>query len=185
MKKFEEVVKLNVNDYTEKKNGLTYISWSNAWREFCKIYPQARYTIQKDANGIPAFGNSKLGYMVYTSVTVDDITHDMWLAVTDHRNKAILEPDMVAINKAIMRCLTKNLAMFGLGLYIYAGEDLPDDAEEIEKEKERENIAKAIRAIKKLNKDKELNLILKELNSNLEELDTDKLKYIYNKLKVS
>jgi formate dehydrogenase maturation protein FdhE len=75
--------------------------------------------------------------------------------------------------------------MFGLGLYIYAGEDLPDDAEEIEKEKERENIAKAIRAIKKLNKDKELNLILKELNSNLEELDTDKLKYIYNKLKVS
>jgi hypothetical protein len=127
----EKLLALNVNEHTEKKNNLTYLSWSWAWATLLKHYPNATYTIQKSDDGIPTFGNSKVGYMCYTTVTVGEITHEMWLPVMDHRNKAILEPNMFDINKTVMRCLTKNLAMFGLGLYIYAGEDLPDGEEPV------------------------------------------------------
>jgi hypothetical protein len=132
----EKILALNVNGYTEKKNGLTYLSWANAWQEFIKIYPQAKYQIIKNNNGGLEFGDEKKGYVVYTTVTVDDLTHEMWLPVMDHRNKSILQPTTFDINKAVMRCLTKNLAMFGLGLYIYAGEDLPETpAETVGQEK--------------------------------------------------
>lgn len=126
MNKLNELLALDVSNFTEKKNGLSYLSWANAWREFIKLYPSATYVINKDENGIPCFGNSELGYMVYTTVTVEELTHEMWLPVMNYMNKAIKNPDMFDVNKAIMRCLTKNLAMFGLGLYIYAGEDLPE-----------------------------------------------------------
>jgi hypothetical protein len=127
MEEIKKFLKLNVNEQTEKKNGLTYLSWAWAWAKTIEIYPTATYTIKKDLNGIPAFGNDKVGYMCYTTVTIGEITHEMWLPVMDHRNKTILQPQMFDINKTVMRCLTKNLAMFGLGLYIYAGEDLPED----------------------------------------------------------
>lgn len=122
----EQLLQLNVNEKTEKKNNLTYLSWAWAWAETLKACPTATYEIKKNEHGIPAFGNSDLGYMCYTSVTIDDITHEMWLPVMDNRNKAIKTPDMFDVNKTLMRCLTKNLAMFGLGLYIYSGEDLPE-----------------------------------------------------------
>ena len=127
MEDIKKFLKLNVNEQTEKKNGLTYLSWAWAWAKTIEIYPTATYTIKKDLNGIPAFGNDKVGYMCYTTVTIGEVTHEMWLPVMDHRNKTILQPQMFDINKTVMRCLTKNLAMFGLGLYIYAGEDLPED----------------------------------------------------------
>lgn len=123
IKKFLE---MNVNDHTEKKNGLTYLSWSWAWQKVLEVAPTATYTVLKNADGLPCFGNAKMGYMVYTTVTIESITHEMWLPVMDNRNKSILEPTTFDINKAVMRCLTKNLAMFGLGAYIYAGEDLPE-----------------------------------------------------------
>lgn len=140
----EILLKLNVNEYTEKKNGLTYLSWANAWREFIKIHPKVTYKIKKTDLGLPYFGNGEMGYMVYTEVTVDKITHEMWLPVLDYSNKTMKgKPyeyknkhnqtkkveaiNMFDVNTAIMRCLTKNLAMFGLGLYIYAGEDVPQD----------------------------------------------------------
>lgn len=126
LSKFEEVYNINVNEFTEKKNGLTYLTWAHAWKEFKKAYPDANYTIRETVDGIQCFGNEQLGYMVYTTVTADNQTYTMWLPVMDFRNKPILKPNMFDINKTIMRCLTKNLAMFGLGLYIYAGEDLPD-----------------------------------------------------------
>jgi hypothetical protein len=134
---FKQVYAINVNDWTEKKSNLTYLSWAHAWRAFMEVYPSATYEIVKDSNGTPCFGSNAIGYMVYTRVTVDSVTHEMWLPVMDFRNKAIKEPDMFDINKSIMRCLTKNLAMFGLGLYIYAGEDLPNDNEE-EKEMKKD-----------------------------------------------
>ena len=127
--KFEKLLSLNVNDKTEKKNGLTYLSWSWAWAEFCKIYPEATYTVLKNQDNIAAFGNKEQGYMVYTEVTAGGITHEMWLPVMDFKNKSILNPTTFDINKAIMRCLTKNLAMFGLALYVYSGEDLPEQLE--------------------------------------------------------
>ena len=128
MSKFEELYNLNVNNKTEKKNNLTYLSWAWAWAEFKKVYPEATYEIVK-FDGLPYAVDPNTGYMVYTRVTADGLTHEMWLPVMDYRNKALQvgNATMFDINKTIMRCLTKNLAMFGLGLYIYAGEDLPEE----------------------------------------------------------
>lgn len=142
-KKFIELYSLDVNKYVEKKDGLSYLTWSYAWAEFKKIYPDADYSVRKDENGRCYFGNENIGYMVYTSVTAGGLTYEMWLPVMDNANNAMkLKPytyktkkgektvnaiSMFEINKAVMRCLVKNLAMFGLGLYIYAGEDLPED----------------------------------------------------------
>ena len=126
MAKFEEVMKVNVNGKTEKKGNLTYLSWAWAWAEFKKIYPDATYEVKK-FEGLPYVHDTDTGYMVYTSVTADGLTYEMWLPVMDARNKTLMNATMFDINKTIMRCLAKNLAMFGLGLYIYAGEDLPED----------------------------------------------------------
>lgn len=142
---FEKLNALNVNEKTEKKNGLTYLSWAWAWAEFKKVCPDATYEVIK-FNGLPYAYDENTGYMVYTTVTAGGVTHEMWLPVMDGANKAMKSTPykyltgwgtnkkektceaatMFDINKAIMRCLTKNLAMFGLGLYIYAGEDLPE-----------------------------------------------------------
>lgn len=142
IKTFKEVLEINVNDKTEKKNGLTYLSWAWAWQEFKKSYPQAKYTVKKNEKGQPFFYDENLGYMVFTEVEVSGLSYEMWLPVMDGANKAmkdkkysystkygdkeVEQATMFDINKTIMRCLTKNLAMFGLGLYIYAGEDLPE-----------------------------------------------------------
>lgn len=143
---FEKLYSLNVNQYTEKKNGLTYLSWSYAWGEFKKVYPDATYEIKKFENNMPFVFDERTGYMVFTSVTAGDLTYEMWLPVMDSTNKAMKDKPytydtkfkkglvveaatMFDINKTIMRCLVKNLAMFGLGLYIYSGEDLPEEIE--------------------------------------------------------
>lgn len=126
---FEKVYGINVNEKTEQKGSLTYLSWAWAWAEFKKIYPDAEYKVDQ-FGGAFCSGNEKLGYMVRTEVTADGLTYEMWLPVMDSRNQTILQPKMTEVNKTIMRCLTKNLAMFGLGLYIYAGEDLPEGVED-------------------------------------------------------
>lgn len=141
--KFQELYSLNVNQYVEKKNDLSYLAWAYAWAEFKKVYPAATYEIMKDESGRCYFGDENIGYMVYTSVSAGGLTYEMWLPVMDGANKSMklngytyktkfgeksVEPiSMFDINKTLMRCLVKNLAMFGLGLYIYAGEDLPED----------------------------------------------------------
>ena len=144
---FVELNKVNVNEHVEKKNtgraNLSYLSWCWAWAEVKKRYPNASYEIVKFENGLPYCFDPNTGYMVYTKVTIEGITHEMWLPVMDSHNDAMLDKPyevktkynsytvakctMFDVNKTIMRCLTKNLAMFGLGLYIYAGEDLPED----------------------------------------------------------
>lgn len=123
---FEKLYAIDVNEKTEKKGNLTYLSWAWAWAEFKKICPDGVYEVKK-FDGIPYVYDPATGYMVYTSVTAGGVTHEMWLPVMDSRNKALKQASMFEINKTIMRCLTKNLAMFGLGLYIYAGEDLPEE----------------------------------------------------------
>lgn len=150
---FEKLSQINVNDKTENKNGLTYLSWAWAWQEFKKIYPEATYKIKRNEQGMPYIYDENLGYMVFTEVTVENLIHEMWLPVMDSANKSMKNKSynykvkeysygkptgnmiektveaatMFDINKTIMRCLTKNLAMFGLGIYIYAGEDLPEE----------------------------------------------------------
>lgn len=144
--KFAELYSLDVGKYVEKKQGLSYLTWSYAWAEFKKVYPDAVYEVKKDDNGRCYFGDAEIGYMVYTSVTAGGLTYEMWLPVMDNANKSmklsaytyqtrggeksVEAISMFDINKAVMRCLVKNLAMFGLGLYIYAGEDLPEDIRE-------------------------------------------------------
>ena len=149
--RFELASELNVSEKTEKKKNLTYLSWTWAWIEFKKIYPEATYLIKKfGENSLPYVYDEKTGYMVFTEVITEKETLEMWLPVMDGANKAmkataytyttkygeknVEAATMFDINKTIMRCLTKNLAMFGLGLYIYAGEDLPevDNSSEVE-----------------------------------------------------
>lgn len=143
MEHFNKLFQLDVNEHVEKKNNLSYLTWAWAWAEVKKIYPDASYTIKTFENGLPYVYDPNTGYMVFTTVTIEGLTHEMWLPVMDGANKAMkaeaytyttkygekdVEPaSMFDINKTIMRCLVKNLAMFGLGLYIYAGEDLPED----------------------------------------------------------
>ncbi len=151
MGKFEELYKVNVSDKTEKKGNLTYLSWCWAWAEFKKVYPDANYEVKK-FNGLPYVYDEKTGYMVYTSVTAEGQTYEMWLPVMDARNKTLKNAEMFDINKTIMRCLTKNLAMFGLGLYIYAGEDLPEDAEKPTREATKGEPVKKADEFKRLTK---------------------------------
>lgn len=168
---FDTLFAVNVNGHTEKKKSgnteLTYLSWPFAWAEVKKTYPEATYEVVKQDNGLPYTFDENTGYMVNTRVTIEGVTHEMWLPVMDGANKAMKAEEytyivknpnfryakkcddgvyrdsygreqpqyiekhvdaatMFDVNKAIMRCLVKNLAMFGLGLYIYAGEDLPE-----------------------------------------------------------
>lgn len=118
---------INVNDKTEKKNGLTYLSWAWAWGEIKKRYPDATYTIYENADGLNYHTDGRTCW-VKTGVTVAGIEHIEYLPVMDHRNKSISANAVTSfdVNKAIQRSLTKACARHGLGLYIYAGEDLPE-----------------------------------------------------------
>jgi len=146
---FQKIYEIDVNHKTKEKSGLKYLSWAWAWAEFKKVNSDATYSVDL-YDGKPYLSDDVLGYMVSTTVTVGDLTIPMHLPVLDGANKAQKSVDykyktkyaekeckaasMFDINTAIMRCLTKNLAMFGLGLYIYAGEDIPtvDNSDEIE-----------------------------------------------------
>lgn len=124
-----DLLKINVNDHVEKKNGLSYLSWAWAWAEVLKIDPQATWeAIEFD--GFPASFAPDGSALVKTVVTIKGHAKTCWLPVMNHRNQAIKNPDAFAINTAIVRCLTKCISMHGLGLYIYAGEDLPEEEKE-------------------------------------------------------
>lgn len=144
---FQTLSKINVNDMVEKKQTggttLTYLSWASAFQAAKENYPDLTYEVERHPEtGMPYWYDPLTGYMVFTKVTIGGQTHEMWLPVMDSTNHAMkAEPYDVQtkykkfrvpaattcdINKAIMRCLVKNLSMFGLGLYIYCGKDLPD-----------------------------------------------------------
>ena len=120
-----ELLKINVNDHLEKKGNLSYLSWAWAWAEVLKIDPAASWVAHEWADR-PAMFLPDGSAMVKVSVTVKGDTKLCVLPIMDNRNRAIQNPDAFAINTAIMRCLAKAIAMHGLGLYIYAGEDLPE-----------------------------------------------------------
>jgi len=125
-----ELLKINVNDHTERKGNLTYLSWAWAWAEVLKIDPGARWTAHEwDSSPVMYLRNGTA--MVKVSVEIKGDIKSCLLPVMDNRNRAIADPDAFAVNSATMRCLTKAIAMHGLGLYIYAGEDLPE-AEKVE-----------------------------------------------------
>lgn len=155
---FDALNAVDVSGKTKKKKSgnteLTYLSWCWGWAEVKKKYPDAQYEILK-FDGLPYIYDEMTGYMVFTRATVEGVTHEMWLPVMDGANKAMKSAQytystrfgdktvesatMFDINKTIMRCLTKNLAMFGLGLYIYADEDLPEAEKEKRSKKDEED----------------------------------------------
>lgn len=133
---FDRLSSINLNEHVEKKKELTYLSWAWAWSATKKECPDATYKI------LPTDYDEALGFMCHTTVTIEGETLEMWLPVMDGANKSMLKTSYTHttrygdktvdaattfdINKTLMRCLVKNLAMFGLGIYIYAGEDLPE-----------------------------------------------------------
>lgn len=168
MTTFEKLSAINVNERVEKKNGLTYLSWAWAWSEVKKACPDAIYKVGETDY------DEAIGFMCHTTVTMDGETLEMWLPVMDSSNKSMKKIQYTVstkygdktieaattfdINKTIMRCLVKNLAMFGLGLYIFAGEDLPesDSLEVVPQEvvlvdlvKDSDNWAKVVKYIEK------------------------------------
>lgn len=122
---------VNVNEMTEQKNGLTFLSWANAWGELKKRHPDATYTVYENADGWNYHTDGKTCW-VKTGVTVNGIEHIEYLPVMDTRNRSIPVGNVTSfdVNKAIQRSLTKAVARHGLGLYIYAGEDLPEEIDE-------------------------------------------------------
>lgn len=127
---FEVLSAINVNEHTEQKNGLTYLSWAWAWSEVKKHYPDATYTIYENANGMNYHTDGRTCW-VKTGVTIGGLEHIEYLPVMDYRNASIPTEKVTSfdVNKAIQRSLTKAVARHGLGLYIYAGEDLPEMAD--------------------------------------------------------
>ena len=126
---WDTLSKVDVSEHTEDRGGLTYLSWAWAWGVMMEHYPdlEVKWHGQRDETGIMHDiqvypGGSS---MVNCSVTIGDVTRDMWLPVMDYRHKAIANADSRSISDARMRCLTKCFALFGLGHYIYAGEDTP------------------------------------------------------------
>lgn len=122
---WQKLSEVDVSDKVEKKQNLTYLSWAWAWGVLMELYPESEYEFLPDTE----YDDKSL--MVSVRVTVKEgeksLSRQMWLPVLDYKNQAIKNPNAMNINTARMRCLTKCLAMFGLGHYIYAGEDLPND----------------------------------------------------------
>ena len=142
----KKLLAIDVSEFVETKKGSSeksYLPWSNAWGELIKNYPDAEYEIERFGEEQLPYLKTKEGYMVFTKVTICGHTREMWLPVQDANFETMKEEpyeitrksgqvvpvaaaDMSDINKAIMRCLVKNIAMFGLGLNVYQGEDLPN-----------------------------------------------------------
>jgi hypothetical protein len=132
----EKLLQTNVNGHTEKKNNLTYLSWAWAWAEALKADPEATYKVetyqehgQNGACRTVPYMQINGTAMVWVTVTLFGKPMTCQLPVMDYKNKAVPDPDAFAVNTAIMRCMTKALSLHGLGLYIYAGEDLPEEGD--------------------------------------------------------
>lgn len=125
---FKVLNAIDVNEHAENKNGLTYLSWAWAWAETKKEFPEANYTIYENEDGWNYFSDGMTCW-VKTGVTINGLEHIEYLPVMDYRNKSIPCDKVTSfdVNKSIQRSLTKAIARHGLGLYIYAGEDLPED----------------------------------------------------------
>ena len=147
---FKQLNSINCNDKTEKKNGLTYLAWAYAWGEVKKLFPDSTYTIYENANGwfYHTDGNT---CWVKTGVTINGIEHIEYLPVMDYKNRSIPVDQVTSfdVNKAIQRSLTKAAARHGLGLYIYAGEDLPGDDNQVEQPSQSSTAVQARRAAAK------------------------------------
>lgn len=185
---FEILNSINVNEHTEQKNGLTYLSWAWAWTEVKKVFPDATYTIYENNDGWNYFTDGRTGW-VKTGVTINGIEHIEYLPIMDFRNKSIALENITSfdVNKAIQRSLTKAVARHGLGLYIYAGEDLPEANEITEKKISSEQAITLMSLLKGKFSDEQIEKTLKGYYkaNTVEELTEKQYVEILNTLKVS
>lgn len=196
---FQTLFEINLNNHIEQKKELNYLSWPYAWAEVKKRFPDATYKIHLfGEKQLPYVFDENVGYMVFTSVTINDLTHTMWLPVMDSANKSMKSKSytystkykkdiiveaatMFDINKTIMRCLVKNLAMFGLGLYIYSGEDLPETEENEDKISLLKVIKNSAKA-KNKNADEIKASLEKKYNKTIDKLNSSEIKQVTEKL---
>ena len=168
---FSTLNAVNCNEHTEKKNNLTYLSWAWAWAEVKKLYPNASYTIYENAQQWNYFTDGKTCW-VKTGVTIEGLEHIEYLPVMDFRNNSIPADKVTSfdVNKAIQRSLTKACARHGLGLYIYAGEDLPEDEQPAQQTTEMQIVA----LIAQANSCKTADEVMKIYNEHKELWSTEK-----------
>ena len=141
---WDELSQVDCSEHTEKKGKLTYLSWAWAWGITMEHYPTASYKfesffVDQEGTVLDTMFYPDGSASVHVTVSIGDLTRSMWLPVMDFKNNAIANPNSRQISDAKMRCLVKCIAMFGLGHYVYAGEDLPpssDEEEETEKTEE-------------------------------------------------
>tara|TARA_R100000951_G_scaffold15048_1_gene11842 strand:- start:675 stop:1289 length:615 start_codon:yes stop_codon:yes gene_type:complete len=153
---------VDVSDRIEKKQNLSFLSWAWAWGTLMENYPEAEYSFQEPESATDG------SLMVFCTVTIDNLSRQMWLPVMDYKNKAIPNPNAFQLNTAKMRCLVKCLAMFGLGHYIYAGEDLPNAEADRQAEADKKAAEELAESLKPLTVEQ-----LRRINGLIEETEAD------------
>ena len=169
-----KLFKTDVSKYTEKKGKFTYLSWCFAVQELKRACPTARWGVTKAENGEP-FHKTECGYFVEVWVDVDGVNLSQVHPVLNHRNEPIEKPNAFEINTSLQRALAKAIALHGLGLYIYAGEDLPEpDALTAKEEENLYDFAKSLG--KELIKDLKSKVASMNINANNYEACMDKIR---------
>lgn len=164
---------VDVSGRIEKKQNLSFLSWAWAWGTLMEHYPQAEYSFQEPETATDG------SLTVFCTVTISSLSRQMWLPVMDYKNKAIPNPNAFQMNTAKMRCLVKCLAMFGLGHYIYAGEDLPNAESDKQAEADKKAAEELVESLKPLTVEQ-----LSRIEDLIEETSADvEIFYTYFKVK--
>ena len=189
---FDELYGININPHVEQDyKGLSYLSWATAYKLAMDKDPAMNYEIVQDNDGMPFFSRGDV-HIVKTKVTMFGETKEMFLPIMDNKHNAVDKPNSRQVNDNIMRCLAKNIAMFGIGLPLYVGEDLAqfkDDASNNKSKKTTETeFKKAINMINALanteeKSEKVFDMIEKFNKNSLLDCTIEELKKVYNELK--
>lgn len=185
---FDELYGININPHIEQDyKGLSYLSWATAYKLAMDKDPAMNYEIVQDNDGMPFFSRGDV-HIVKTKVTMFGETKEMFLPIMDNKHNAVAKPNSRQVNDNIMRCLAKNIAMFGIGLPLYVGEDLAQFKDDKKKTDEAERKKKAIEEITKLANTEDLYNEVLEVASkfgknSLLDCSLEELKKIYKELK--
>ena len=185
---FEELYSININPHIEQDyKGLSYLSWATSYKLAMDKDPAMNYEIVQDNDGMPFFSRGDV-HIVKTKVTMFGETKEMFLPIMDNKHNAVAKPNSRQVNDNIMRCLAKNIAMFGIGLPLYVGEDLAQFKDGKKKTDEAERKKNAIEEITKLANTEDLynevlDVAAKFGKNSLLDCSLEELKKIYKELK--
>lgn len=185
---FDELYGININPHIEQDyKGLSYLSWATAYKLAMDKDPAMKYEIVQDNDGMPFFSRGDV-HIVKTKVTMFGETKEMFLPIMDNKHNAVAKPNSRQVNDNIMRCLAKNIAMFGIGLPLYVGEDLAQFKDDKKKTDDSERKKNAIEEITKLANTEDLyNEVLEVAakfgKNSLLDCTLEELKKIYTELK--